>query len=694
MKKIKITFKLIVSYTVLIVLVCSALGFCSAEIAKKELLEREKKALLNSAELMELQVEEKLQDNLRLMETFARQQEFVNNQISHEQRAELCFREAEHGYFHTVLYAAADGTVIIDGYGSMNLYEAGDETFIKAMEQGESCYKNTLTIAGDGYLVLGAVPIKDAKEEISGVIMSSVLTDRFAELLGSNVEAFIIDEQGNYIGHTRAAEFAYDEQGKKILNEDGTVKTEGEGVNVTVNPIIAAENDNSYAETARLFQEILEKEQGVTEYISALDGEKQLVAYTTVDSMNWRIAYLVDEKNVMNTVNTLASRIVLLSVALILVAVIFTYLLSKHLLKPLVKATSDLEKHIFNIQKGEGDLTVRLESKTNDEIGRIIEGINKYTEVLRDVTVKIKEGTKGLNRSVDNVAETVTKSNEQIIGNSAIMEKLAENMQEVNGSTDNMRINIGQIHEGIAQIAKQVEVGLDYTGTINKDAEHIKEYSVSKQINMKNVLDEITETIHVSIENSKQVNRINELTEDILNIASQTNLLALNASIEAARAGDAGKGFAVVADEIGKLATNSAETANSIQEISKGVYAAVNDLVNNANELLDYINTDVSADYASMVQIGENYKETAVEVKKIMQILRVNSDEMKKNVGNMLELVSVTVAAINESTNDVSEAAENTSNLVESINDIWKEMDVNRGVAQNLSEEINKFKNI
>ncbi len=81
--------------------------------------------------------------------------------------------------------------------------------------------------------------------------------------------------------------------------------------------------------------------------------------------------------------------------------------------------------------------------------------------------------------------------------------------------------------------------------------------------------------LQASIEDSHQIENINSLTGDILSIAAKTNLLALNASIEAARAGEAGKGFAVVADEIRVLADGSKETANNIQQISKGVVDAV-----------------------------------------------------------------------------------------------------------------------
>lgn len=116
---------------------------------------------------------------------------------------------------------------------------------------------------------------------------------------------------------------------------------------------------------------------------------------------------------------------------------------------------------------------------------------------------------------------------------------------------------------------------------------------------------EMTELLQASMENSKKVTRINDLTNDILEISSQTNLLALNASIEAARAGEAGKGFAVVAEEIRILADNSRETTNSIQEISKMVTGAVEGLADNAEEMMRYVNETILGDYDSMSENAE-----------------------------------------------------------------------------------------
>lgn len=130
------------------------------------------------------------------------------------------------------------------------------------------------------------------------------------------------------------------------------------------------------------------------------------------------------------------------------------------------------------------------------------------------------------------------------------------------------------------------------------------------------------------MEDSKSVEQVNGLTNEILNISSQTNLLALNASIEAARAGEAGKGFAVVADEIRQLADSSRETASNIQNINNMVTAAVKELIQNSDAMVSYINDNILPDYDGFVSSGKRYRDDASHVDEVAKRLQVETDRL------------------------------------------------------------------
>lgn len=285
-----------------------------------------------------------------------------------------------------------------------------------------------------------------------------------------------------------------------------------------------------------------------------------------------------------------------------------------------------------------------------------------------------EENGKVQNDAIGRITELVVKSSEQVMDNSAIMQELAASMQEVENSTVNMLNSVNSIHDGITQMADEATSGLDLAESISLTAESIKEESVKSQQTTEEMIGNITDTIRESIQNSQQVNKINDLTNDILTIASQTNLLALNASIEAARAGEAGRGFAVVANEIRNLADDSRKTANDIQQISSIVNDAVNELVKNTSDLLEYINKDIINDYAGMVAVGDAYVEAAMEVKDMIQNLQRSADEIRENIDIVSGLIDSTSEAIGQSAKGVTEAADNSCDLAEGINNIKLEI--------------------
>ena len=216
----------------------------------------------------------------------------------------------------------------------------------------------------------------------------------------------------------------------------------------------------------------------------------------------------------------------------------------------------------------------------------------------------------------------------------------------------------------------------------------------------RNNMDKTNETIGIileglgkAIEDSHSVGQVTSLTDEILNISSQTNLLALNASIEAARAGEAGKGFAVVADEIRGLADSSRETANRIQQINSVVVAAVNNLSDNANELVGYIQNAILPEFEAFVESGVKYRDNASYIENAMQEFTAKTDMLKKNIDEIALSISAITTAVDEGAEGINGAAKSTQNLVEDIVNISDKMNENKVISQTLQKSTHVFAN-
>ena len=194
-----------------------------------------------------------------------------------------------------------------------------------------------------------------------------------------------------------------------------------------------------------------------------------------------------------------------------------------------------------------------------------------------------------------------------------------------------------------------------------------------------------------SVEASKSVSQITELTDNILSIAAQTNLLALNASIEAARAGEAGKGFAVVADEIRQLADNSRETANSIQAISGQVIDAVTDLAGNATEMIRFVDEEVANDYDNFVNIIGKYESDSDEASNSFSEFADMATDSVDTMTKMNDGINNISVTIEESTRGITNVAEEISKLVMAISSISVQAGENKNISDGLSGEVSKF---
>ena len=374
-------------------------------------------------------------------------------------------------------------------------------------------------------------------------------------------------------------------------------------------------------------------------------------------------------------------------VAFVMVVVVII----KTVVKPLRKQTSELTEIIDEIKGGHGDLTKRVTVKSMDEIGQSSIGINHFIETLQNIMSNIISNSNVLDGVVGNVASSVAASSDNANDISAIMEELSATMEEVSATTNSVSENTTAAEGKVQKMADQTKVMSQYAQDMKKRATEL-EHTATENMNSTNeMIGEITTEMNQALENSKSVEKVAQLTADILSISSQTNLLALNASIEAARAGEAGKGFAVVADEIRQLADSSRETANNIQTINEQVIEAVQGLVVSSEKIVGYINENILPDYRAFVQGGQQYNDDATHIDNTMAEYASEAQDILAKMMEMTEAIEGISRAVEESANGVTDAATNIDSLVQSMSTVNGQMEENSTVAKNLKEESAAF---
>lgn len=380
--------------------------------------------------------------------------------------------------------------------------------------------------------------------------------------------------------------------------------------------------------------------------------------------------------------------VIIISVILIIVAI---YCVMKYVIKPIIATNKDIRDIIDGIDNGEGDLTKRVRVISNDEIADLGNGINLFMDKLQEILKLIIENTNYMENVVAEVDGSVVKSNDSASDLSAMTEELSATMQDVGLSVNTINDNADNILKDVEIIATKSDDINQFSKEMKANAEKIESDARYNMVQTGEKVGNILDVLNKAIEDSKSVDQVNNLTNDILNISSQTNLLALNASIEAARAGEAGKGFAVVADEIRQLADSSRETANKIQSINSVVVAAVNNLSDNANNLVLYLQQTILPEFQTFVDGGVKYKENASYIENAMDEFVEKTDVLKKNMDEIAHSINTITTVVDDGAAGVNNAAISTQDLVEDIVNISNKMIENKSIAQNLKNSTNIF---
>ena len=382
------------------------------------------------------------------------------------------------------------------------------------------------------------------------------------------------------------------------------------------------------------------------------NGKKWMSAWERIPSTNWIAACSVPFSDFEDTVSALTIRITIIFIILTLISLIICGIVISASIKPLRL----LKSAIVEVASGNADLTKRLNVKSKDEVGDVVEGFNIFTGKLHSIISQVKGSKQNLadskeqmNNITQDTASAITEIianiesvNNQIISQSSSVEETAGAVNEIASNIDSLEKMIENQSAGVIQASAAVEQMIGNISSVNNSVDKMAQSFNKLEENARegtSLQDDVNSKIEAIKDQSEMLQDANSV---IANIAEQTNLLAMNAAIEAAHAGDAGKGFAVVADEIRKLSETSTEQSKTI-----GVQ-------------LGKIRESIESVVEASAESSAAFQEVASNIKDTDELVRLIKSAMEEQtIGS--KQISEALHSMNDSTQEVKSASSEMS---------------------------------
>ncbi|MCH5251630.1 MAG: methyl-accepting chemotaxis protein [Lachnospiraceae bacterium] len=419
------------------------------------------------------------------------------------------------------------------------------------------------------------------------------------------------------------------------------------------------------------------------------EGEEKVAAFTALHNGMKLVEIAPNSEIRENTTHLFVLMFVAILVA-VLVAIGAGLIFSTNIIRPI--------QHLTEIITDTADLNFKRNPKSaklvkmQNETGDMARAVQKMRAKLREMVGLIDKAGLNMEGNVEDLYSNMHVVNDICSNNSATAEELAAAMEEAASATDTVTQAIGTINENAKNISELSLNGAENSLQVKKRADDLMQATLEASSRTGNMYNEVREKTETAKKQAEAVKRINELTQNIMDISTQTNLLALNASIEAARAGEAGKGFAVVATEIGTLANQTQETVGDINGIIAQVNSAVNSLVQSLDYTMEFLENTILKDYDEFKEVGKNYSGDANAYERGMTEI---NDAIKTLVSAIAD-ISTSIREINttvsESAEGVSEIANKTSEMVLKIEATEDFMEGSRENTDNLNHIVKEFR--
>lgn len=409
-----------------------------------------------------------------------------------------------------------------------------------------------------------------------------------------------------------------------------------------------------------------------------MDEKGQVIAIVGVDCS---VGSINDKVQRMTKILLIVELLCVL--ATLIISLITGHVIARNVLK--------INRKMEELAGSDGDLTQEIQICSGDELENTAKNFNSFIVKLRGMMLSVKENGNKLEQATDQTNQELQQATDGLNQIAQTLNEMTQAMQETSEFVSGIQ-GAAQGAKGMsADLYQQTRSKAEYAGKVSQTAEQAKQTCQQSKEQMSQVVGEISDSLADKIAASSEINKIMQLTNDIISISDQTQLLALNASIEAARAGEEGRGFAVVAEEIGKLADDTSRTAKEIESINRFTVDTVDELVQTAEKMLQYIENVVGQDYDQMVVIGQSYYRDSVEFMNQLNQFRVLSEQLSGNMGMIEEHISQIMSVIEEETTSITNVTETSEKIYDTMQTASTNGEINKQIVNELGGILAKF---
>ena len=464
-----------------------------------------------------------------------------------------------------------------------------------------------------------------------------------------------------------------------------------------------AVDTNGFAYMQAIINAGKQEDGGFTDYVFPREGETESSpkrAYSKAfEPFGWVLGTgnytddidddVLDVKNEFSSFES-NSRMAIIGIAVVMevILILVLTLIIASIVKPLKKSLT----HINEI--AQGDFSKEFEQdllKRKDDFGQLADSLEKMRSEMKELIGEVKSEALEITGMVQEIDTSIRALDDQIENVSATTEELAAGMEETAASSEEMNAMSHEIESAAKSIAERSQDGANEADEIRERAVKIKKDTDENDRRTRSIHEEINESLTKALEDIKVVDQINVLAKSIMDITGQTNLLALNASIEAARAGEAGKGFAVVADEIRVLAEQSKAAVAHIQEVTGNVTAAVENLANDAERLLEFVGNDVVESLGGFAEMANSYNSDAANVDSLVTDFSASSEQLLASINGVMDAISDVSKTATEGATGTTDIAEKVGNVVQEAEAIKQKAETTYHSAEKLQKNVERF---